>query len=82
MVDVLRKRPDLLAILDVTHPEPPVAGSPLYTLDNVVLTPHIAGSMGHECNRMGQYMADELIRYLAGQPLLYEVSQRRAVIMA
>ncbi len=82
MVDVLRKRPDLLAILDVTHPEPPVAGSPLYALDNVILTPHIAGSMGHECNRMGQYMADELTRYLAGQPLLYEVNQERAVIMA
>ena len=46
MIEVLSMRRDLQAVLDVTYPEPPAADSPLYTLENVVLTPHIAGSAG------------------------------------
>src|SRR5690606_32960603 len=34
------------AVLDVTEPEPLPADSPLLTLDNVAVTPHIAGSLG------------------------------------
>lgn len=82
MIEVLKRRPDLLAILDVTHPEPPVPDSALYTLDNVILTPHIAGSMGHECRRMGEYIADELDSYLAGKPLRFEVNEKLAAITA
>jgi phosphoglycerate dehydrogenase-like enzyme len=47
-----------------------------------VLTPHIAGSVGSECQRMGIVMVEELDRYLAGQPLLYEVDAKRAAAMA
>ncbi len=82
MIAVLQQRPDLVAVLDVTHPEPPVAGSPLYTLPNVILTPHIAGSMENECRRQGQYMIDELERFLAGQPLRHTISREHAAIMA
>ena len=71
MIEVLSMRRDLQAVLDVTYPEPPAADSPLYTLENVVLTPHIAGSAGAECRRMGRYMVEELQRYLAGEPLVY-----------
>ena len=42
MSEVLQQRPDLTAILDVTSSEPPVADSPLYTMENVVLTPRPA----------------------------------------
>ena len=66
MIDVLARRPDLQAVLDVCDPEPPGADSLLYTLPNVVLTPHIAGSVGTECRRMGRYMVEELERYLSG----------------
>jgi len=52
LADVLRSRPDLTAVLDVTWPEPPVAGHPFYSLPNCVLTPHIAGSSGDEVHRM------------------------------
>ena len=82
MIDVLQARPDLLAVLDVTYPEPPVGGSPLYSLPNVILTPHIAGSLDTECQRMGQIVVDELQRYLAGEPLQWAISQEQASIMA
>jgi phosphoglycerate dehydrogenase-like enzyme len=82
MIAALQARPDLTAVLDVTYPEPPEAGSPLYTLPNVVLTPHIAGAMGPESRRMGRLMVDEFRRYLAGDPLRWAISQEQAAIMA
>ena len=74
LCEVLERRQDLSAILDVTHPEPTAPDSPLRTLPNVVLTPHIAGSLQGECARMASWMAGELRRYAAGEPLRYEVT--------
>jgi phosphoglycerate dehydrogenase-like enzyme len=52
------------AMLDVTDPaEPLPPASPLYDLPNVFLTPHIAGSMGTELRRMGDWVAADLARY-------------------
>jgi len=82
MIGVLQQRPDLFAVLDVTYPEPPEPGSPLYTLPNIILTPHIAGSMDNECRRMGRYMVDELQRYLAGEPMHWAISRERAALLA
>jgi phosphoglycerate dehydrogenase-like enzyme len=82
MVEALESRPDIQAVLDVTHPEPPMQGSRLYTLPNVVLTPHIAGSMDAECRRMGRYMVDELRRYVNSEPLKWEITREKASIMA
>jgi phosphoglycerate dehydrogenase-like enzyme len=82
MVEVLEERPDLWAVLDVTHPEPPEPDSRLYDLPNVVLTPHIAGSLGGECRRMGRLVVDELRQYVAGEPLEYEITRERAALLA
>jgi phosphoglycerate dehydrogenase-like enzyme len=82
MIEVLKERKDLTAVLDVTNPEPPVAGSPLYELPNVVLTPHIAGSMFNECRRMGQYAVDECRRYLDGRPLQWQITRVMAQRLA
>ncbi|HEU5078623.1 MAG TPA: hydroxyacid dehydrogenase [Opitutaceae bacterium] len=73
MIATLRARPDLQAIVDVTDPEPPSPDSPLFDLPNVFLTPHIAGSLGPECRRMGRAMIEEFQRFLRGQPLAYEI---------
>lgn len=56
------------AILDVTDPEPLPADSVLYDLPNVMITPHIAGSLGAETLRMSTSALDELERHLAGRP--------------
>ena len=82
MIDVLTQRPDLFAVLDVTHPEPPAPDSALYTLENVIVTPHIAGAMGRECNRMGRYMVEDLQRYLRGEPLQWGITREMAKVLA
>ncbi|NEA97936.1 hydroxyacid dehydrogenase [Streptomyces sp. SID13726] len=63
----------LHAVLDVTEPEPLPAGSPLYRLPNVFLTPHIAGSLGNELERLGRIVVDEVERVAGGRGLVHEV---------
>ncbi|MFI6690299.1 hydroxyacid dehydrogenase [Streptomyces sp. NPDC050433] len=58
----------LNAVLDVTDPEPPPPHSPLYDLPNVLLTPHVAGSLGGEIHRMTDHALDEVERYVKGLP--------------
>jgi phosphoglycerate dehydrogenase-like enzyme len=82
VIAALRARPDLTAVLDVTDPEPPSADDTLFTLPNVIVTPHIAGSHGRECERLGSYMVDELHRFLDGQPLRWRISREMARHMA
>jgi phosphoglycerate dehydrogenase-like enzyme len=78
MLDVLEVRPDLQAVLDVCVQEPPQAESRLFSLPNIVLTPHLAGSVGTECRRMGRFMVEELERYVSGQPLQGLVTSKLA----
>lgn len=61
----------LEAILDVTYPEVLPENDELYSMPNVFLTPHIAGSMGSEIRRMGNHVASELERIIQGQPLAF-----------
>ncbi|MFE0463705.1 hydroxyacid dehydrogenase [Kitasatospora sp. NPDC058965] len=63
----------LNAVLDVTTPEVLPADSPLYELPNVLLTPHVAGSLGNELHRMAAAAADELDRYTTGRPFAHPV---------
>ncbi|MCT2591475.1 hydroxyacid dehydrogenase [Streptomyces sp. N2-109] len=63
----------LSALLDVTDPEPLPPGSPLYGLPNVTLTPHLAGALGNELERLGAAVADEAECLRAGRPLRHRV---------
>jgi len=83
MIKVLQERQDLTALLDVTFPEPPEDGSPLYTLENVFLSPHIAGSIGkREVWRMADYVIEEAKALREGKPLSYEVTLEMLETMA
>jgi phosphoglycerate dehydrogenase-like enzyme len=83
LLDTLQARPDLTAVIDVTDPvEPPPAGSRYYTLPNVFLTPHIAGSVGNEVARLADYVIDEADRFMRRQPLKYAVSEAMLETMA
>jgi len=82
LCEVLRERPDLTAVLDVAKTEPPKDDSPLYHLPNVVLTPHIAGSLGSETRRMADWMVDEFAAWKAGLPLRYAISPERLDVLA
>ena len=82
LVRALQEEPGRTAVLDVTYPEPPVDGHPFYTMPNVLLTPHIAGSFGNEVERMGEYMALECEKKIAGIPCQYEVTMAMLETMA
>lgn len=79
---LLEERPDVTAVLDVTEPEPVLEGHPFYSLPNAVLTPHIAGSIGDEVQRLSAYMAEEYRRLAAGEPCRYEVTPAMLATMA
>ncbi|MGW0118201.1 hydroxyacid dehydrogenase [Streptomyces sp. NPDC003327] len=63
----------LHAVLDVTDPDLPPPDSPLYDLPNVLLTPHVAGSLGNELHRMADQALEEVERYVRGAPFAEEV---------
>jgi phosphoglycerate dehydrogenase-like enzyme len=63
------------AVIDVTDPEFLPPDSPIYDLPNVFLTPHSAGSNGAEVARMADLAVDEIVRFVAGEPLRYVVDQ-------
>jgi phosphoglycerate dehydrogenase-like enzyme len=75
LADALTKGTIGGAGLDVTHPEPLPPTHPLWSAPNVIVTPHIAGSSGAlSSRRLAETAADNLKRFLAGQPLANVVS--------
>ena len=82
LCDVLAARYDLTAILDVTHPEPPEEGHLFYSLQNCILTPHIAGSSGNEVRRMGEYQLLQFKKLLKNETAEYEVTIEMLETMA
>ena len=69
LIDALRSGHLRGAALDVYATEPLPTDSPLWELDNVILSPHTAAQSIHENERIVQLFADNLRRYLAGEEL-------------
>ncbi len=63
----------VFAALDVTDPEPLPADHPLWTLPNVLITPHVAGSVRGLLGRAYQLVGDQVRRFIAREPLVNEV---------
>jgi phosphoglycerate dehydrogenase-like enzyme len=76
LIAVLKARPDVTALLDVTWPEPPPPDSELWRLPNVVVSPHIGGTTGCEVVRLADCVIDEFEAWLAGRPLRYQVTPK------
>jgi phosphoglycerate dehydrogenase-like enzyme len=67
------ERGRLRAALDVTDPEPLPEGHALWSLPNVLLTPHVAGNSVEASERLFRLAGDQVRRFAAGQPLRNEV---------
>jgi len=57
------------AAIDVTEPEPLPEGHPLWNCPNLLITPHVAASSPEFARRAIHVAADELRRYMNGEPL-------------
>jgi phosphoglycerate dehydrogenase-like enzyme len=77
MVEALKANRFAGAGLDVTTQEPLPEDSPLWTLENVLLTPHTGGFAQQMWERHYAQYSDNLRRYLAGEPLLWVVDKHR-----
>jgi phosphoglycerate dehydrogenase-like enzyme len=64
----------LRAAVDVTDPEPLPSDHPLWTAPNLLLTPHVGGSVLGFGDRFAALLVGQLHRYLHGQPLLNTVT--------
>ena len=76
LVEALRRGAIAGAGLDVFADEPLPASSPYWTLDNVIITPHVSGYMPDFLGRQLRRFADNLERFLAGRPLEHIVDKR------
>jgi phosphoglycerate dehydrogenase-like enzyme len=81
MVEVLEKRPDLTALLDVYH-YPEEAGERLHQLKNVHCSTHIAGSISDEQQRMGDWMLEEYVNWSKRNSSRFQVNLEMLATMA
>lgn len=65
------------AALDVTDPEPLPAGSDLWGMKNVIITPHVAANAEVTNERRWTLLRENLRRFAAGEPL-YNVVDKKA----
>ncbi len=75
LVDALREDRIAGAGLDVTDPEPLPDGHPLWSMDQVVITPHIAGAAPERGVRNSDRVMENLRRFISGSPLLGAVDR-------
>ncbi len=74
--------PSRTAVLDVLKKEYFPYINPLFWCPNAIITPHIAGSMGKETQRMAYYMIEQLENYINNNEMQYEVTKEMLSTMA
>ncbi|CAN5663104.1 N/A [soil metagenome] len=62
------------AALDVLESEPPDFSSPLFTMDNVVITPHMGGSSHESLATIARRASQDILRVLRGETPLHAVN--------
>jgi len=77
LIEALRSRRLAGAALDVFEQEPLPADSPMWSIDNLLITPHTAGLTDKLWHRHYELFSDNLRRYLAGQPLRFVVDKQK-----
>jgi phosphoglycerate dehydrogenase-like enzyme len=77
LIAALRDRLIAGAGLDVTATEPLPDGHPLWTMPNVVVTPHVAGASPRRLDRATSLFCENLQRYKAGQELRSLIDKRK-----
>ncbi len=77
LAEALRSRRIAGAALDVFDKEPLPADSPLWDIDNLLITPHTAGLTEKLWYRHYELFSDNLRRYLAREPLRFVVDKRK-----
>ncbi|MGI5141922.1 MULTISPECIES: hydroxyacid dehydrogenase [unclassified Streptomyces] len=70
------------AVLDVTDPEVLPPEHPLWDCDNVLITPHLAGSQGNEWRRLAELALAETARWASGAGFLHPVRRERLAFQA
>lgn len=73
LISALERRTITGAALDVTSQEPLPPESPLWALENVLITPHLGGVSEHTWERQGNLLMDDLERWFDGRPLRNQV---------
>lgn len=68
------KKGRFFACIDVTDPEPPAVENELRYLDNVILTPHIAGCVTNGMKRIAKHVCEEVERFYNGEELRTRVN--------
>jgi len=69
LVSALEERRIGGAALDVTDPEPLPVGHPLWALDNVIVTPHVANTWAMGLRSLGEMVQDNVARFASGREL-------------
>jgi phosphoglycerate dehydrogenase-like enzyme len=77
LVDALKSGHIQGAGLDVTDPEPLPKGHPLWKMDRVIITPHIAGRSDAEGPRYHAIFKENLARFAKGEPLRHTVDKQK-----
>lgn len=76
LVEVLRGGKIAAAALDVFAEEPLPAASPLWTMPNVLILPHIASWTDAQADSAAEVLIENLERHLSGRPLVNVIDQK------